>query len=294
MPELLSLIAGLLTVIRYTAPVALAAIGETLSQKSGVINIGLEGMMLCAAFVAMLTSLESGNPWIGILAGTSTGLALAALASWFTIFLAADQVVVGTAVNLFAIGLTGSLYRAQFGQSGQLLNVPTIPQWNGIDPVMIFLVMSAVGTWFLLFRTGWGLALRAAGEYPNAAEASGYSVKKLRLGAGLFGGAFAGLAGAYLSVGIAGSFAENMTAGRGFIAIAMVTFGRWKPHLVVLAALLIGFVESLQYRFQSLGLNVPFQLLLALPYIVALMVLVFVGKGTLAPAALGRAYQRDK
>ncbi len=294
MPELLSLLAGLLTIIRYTAPVALAAIGETVNQKSGVLNIGLEGMMLVAAFFAMLTGLSTGNPWLGILAGIGAGLVLAAISSWFSIYLSADQVVVGTALNLFALGLTGTLYRAQFGQSGTLLDVKTIPQWNGIDPVMVFLVLAALGAWYLLFRTGWGLAMRAAGEHPKAAEASGYSVKKLRLGAGLFGGAFAGLAGAYLSVGIAGSFAENMTAGRGFIAIAMVTFGRWKPHLVLLAALLIGFVESLQYRFQSLGWNVPFQLLLALPYIVALLVLVLVGKGTLAPAALAQAYQREK
>ncbi|MEZ0324309.1 MAG: ABC transporter permease [Fimbriimonas sp.] len=294
MPELLPLLAGLLTIIRYTAPVALAAIGETVNQKSGVINIGLEGMMLVAAFFAMLVGLSTGNPWLGLLAGTGSGLLLAAISSWFTLSLSADQVVVGTALNLFALGITGTLYRAKFGQSGALLDVKTIPQWNGIDPVMVFLILAALAAWFLLFRTGWGLALRAAGEYPKAAEASGYSVKKLRLGAGLFGGAFAGLAGAYLSVGISGSFAENMTAGRGFIAIAMVTFGRWKPQLVLLAALLIGFVESLQYRFQSLGWNVPFQLLLALPYIVALLVLVLVGKGTLAPAALAQAYQREK
>jgi simple sugar transport system permease protein len=292
--ELLSLLTGFLTILRYTAPVALAAIGETVNQKSGVINIGLEGMMLTAAFFGMLVSLSTGNAWMGILAGVASGVAFAAASSWFTIYLGADQVVVGTAVNLFALGLTGTLYRARFGQSGQLLNVPTIPQWNGIDVVLIVLVASAIGAWFLLFRTGWGLALRAAGEYPKSAEASGYSVQKLRLGAGLVGGAFAGLAGAYLSVGISGSFAENMTAGRGFIAIAMVTFGRWKPQLVVLAALLIGFVESLQYRFQTMGWDVPFQLLLALPYIVALLVLVLVGRGTLAPAALAQAYQREK
>jgi simple sugar transport system permease protein len=284
----------ILTILRYTAPVALAAVGETVNQRSGVINIGLEGMMLCAAFFAMLVSHASGSPYAGLLVGVACGIVLAALSGLFTIFMGADQVVVGTALNLFSLGVTASLYRAQFGQSGQLLSVPTIPNWNGLDVVSVFLVASAVGAWFLLFRTGWGLALRAAGEYPKAAEASGFSVQKLRLGAGLFGGALAGLAGAYLSVGISGSFAENMTAGRGFIAIAMVTFGRWKPQLAVLAALLIGLVESMQYKFQTYGWNVPFQLLLALPYIAALVVLVVAGKGTLAPAALGMAYQREK
>jgi simple sugar transport system permease protein len=283
-----------LTILRYTAPVALAAIGETVNQKAGVINIGIEGMMLSGAFFAMFVSLRTGSPWLGLVIGVVCGVLLSAISSWFTLYRQADQVVVGTALNLFALGLTGTLYRAQFGQSGQLLNVPTIPQWNGLDPVLIFLVLATAGCWVLLFRTGWGLAVRAAGEYPKASEAAGFSVRKLRLGAGLFAGAFAGLAGAYLSVGIAGSFAENMTAGRGFIAIAMVTFGRWKPQLVVVAALLIGFVESLQFRLQTLGWQVPFQLLLALPYIVALGVLVVVGKGTLAPAALGQAYAKER
>ena len=283
-----------LTILRYTAPVALAAIGETVNQKSGVINIGIEGMMLTGAFFAMLVSLKTGSPWLGLSAGIGCGICLALISSWFTLYRQADQVVVGSAINLLALGLTGTLYRAQFGQSGQLLNVPTIPQWNGLDAVMVFLLLATLGAWMLLFRTGWGLAVRAAGEYPKAAEASGFSVRKLRLEAGLLAGAFAGLAGAYLSVGIAGSFAENMTAGRGFIAIAMVTFGRWKPQFVVIAALLIGFVESLQFKLQTYGWQVPFQLLLALPYIVALLVLVLVGKGTLAPAALGQAYAKER
>ena len=290
----MGLLIAFVTVLRYTAPVALAAIGESVNQKAGQINIGIEGTMLTAAYFGMLATLVSGSPWFGLLAGIGIGVVAALLTCLFTIRLGIDQVVVGTAMNLLALGLTGTLFRARFGESGQLLSINSLAKWNDVDVVTIFLLLSAGLAWFLLFRTGWGLALRAAGEYPKAAEASGYSVERLRVGAALFGGAYAGLAGAYLAVGIAGSFAENMTAGRGFIAIALVTFGRWRPQWVLLAAILIGFVESLQYRFQTYGWDVPFQLFLAMPYVVALLVLVVAGKGTLAPAALGQAYRRER
>lgn len=278
----------------YAAPIALAAIGELIGQKSGVINIGLEGMMLLGAFFGMLAAYLSGSPWLGIGAGILVG-AVAGLANgWFCISLCADQVVVGTAVNLFAIGLTGSLFRARFGASGQLLTLPKLPHFLGIDPVIVFMLLSILGTWWLLGKTGWGLVVRSAGEYPKATEAAGFSVQRFRFQAVAIGGAFAGLAGAYLSIGVAGSFAENMTNGRGFIAIAMVTFGRWKPVFVFLAAILIGFFDSLQYLLQAKGVQVPSQLLLALPYVVALLVLVIAGKGAAAPASLGVAYRREE
>jgi ABC-type uncharacterized transport system permease subunit len=174
------------------------------------------------------------------------------------------------------------------------LSVAKIPGWHGLDIVTVLLLLSAPVTWLLLSRTAWGLAVRAAGEYPKAAEAAGFSVYRLRFTAILIGGVFAGIAGAYLSVGITGSFAENMTAGRGFVAIAMVTFGRWRPGFVFFASLLIGLAESTQFKFQSLGWNVPFQLMIAMPYLVALAVLVLVGKGTLAPRALGAPYRRER
>lgn len=280
--------------IQYAAPVALAAIGETPVQRSGVINIGLEGAMLIGAFFGVLAAFATQSPWIGLAVATGAGVLTNALFGWLTVYLGSDQVVVGTALNLFALGLTGTLYRAKFSQSTQTLSVPQVPGWHGIDAVTVLLVVSIPLVWFLLSRTAWGLAVRACGEYPKAAEAAGFSVHRLRMSALALGGAFAGLAGGYLSVGIAGSFAENMTAGRGFVAIAMVTFGRWKPALVFVAALLIGFAESLQFRFQAYGWKVPFQLMIALPYLVALLVLVFVGKGTIAPASLGVAYRRGK
>jgi general nucleoside transport system permease protein len=283
-----------LIVLQFAAPTALAAIGETVGQKSGVINIGLEGSMLIGAFFAMLVSLLTQSPWLGVAAGVGAGTALSLVSAIFCIRLAADQVVVGTAINLIALGLTNTLFRARFSQTGQLISVPRIPSYGQVDPVMVVMVLSVPAIWFLLYRTNWGLAVRAAGEYPKSAEAAGFSVDRLRFGALLISGAFAGLGGSYLALGIAGSFAENMTAGRGFVAIAMVTFGRWHPALVFAAALLVGYVDSLQIRFQSLGWNLPFQLMIALPYVVALLVLVLVGKGTVAPGALAVSYKREK
>lgn len=278
----------------FSAPVALAAVGETVNQKSGLINIGLEGVMLAGAYFGMLGSYASHSPWVGLATGIAAGLALALVGAWFSVRLAADQVVVGAAVNLLALGVTGTLFRNKFGASGQLLSVPKVPMVWVTDPVVIFLLLSLPAVWFLLNRTAWGLAVRAAGEAPKGVEAAGFSVDKLRLQAAAFGGVFGGLAGAYLSLGIAGSFAENMTAGRGFVAIAMVTFGRWRAPYVFLAALGIGAAESLQYAMQGGSSTIPYELLIALPYVFALAVLVIVGKGTMAPQALGQPYRRER
>ena len=283
-----------ISLLQYSAPVALAAIGEVLVQKAGVINIGLEGSMLMASFFGMLTCYSTHNPWLGVGAAILAALVMTLIYAFFVLYLAADQVVVGTATNLLALGVTGSLFRSTFGKSSQLLSIPRIPALHGVDPIMVLMILSVPAVWFALRNTGWGLAVRACGEYPKAADASGFSVNRLRLQSLLIGGIFSGLAGAYLSLVIAGSFVENMTAGRGFMAIAMVTFGRWKPVYVFLAALLIGYAVSLQFKFQTYGWNVPYQLMIALPYVVALLVLVIVGKGASSPGALAQPYRKDK
>jgi len=277
---------------QFAVPVALAAIGEAVGQKSGVIDIGLEGKMLAAAFAGALVAIRTGSPALGLLAGLAVGVVLTLVQSAFVLQLAADQVVVGTAMNLLALGVTGTLFRGMFGQSGQLIAVPALLREGGVDVVMVVTLIAAATLTWSLWRTGWGLVVRASGEYPKAAAAEGYRVPRLRLGASLISGALAGLGGAYLSIGLAGSFAENMTAGRGFVAIALVTFGRWNPLLIVVAAFLMGYLDVLQFRFQAQGSAVPFQLLLALPYLVALVVLVVAGKGSAAPEALGRPYGR--
>ncbi len=250
--------------------------------------------MLTGAFFGVLGCITTGTPWLGLIIGTSGGFALSMIISWFTITLGSDQVVVGTAANLLALGLTGTLFQARFGHSGQLFHVDQIPKWHGLDPVIIAAILTVPLITWLVWHTGWGLAIRSTGEYPKATEAAGFNVSKLRFQAAAIGGLLGGLGGAYLSLGVVGSFAENMTGGRGFIAIAMVTFGRWKPAFVFMACLLIGYLDSLQYVLQARGSAVPFQLLIALPYVAALVVLVAVGKGTVVPAALGRPYSREK
>jgi len=280
-------------ILVFAAPVAIAALGETICQRGGVINIGLEGCMLIGAFFAMLVCHDTQNVWLGLGAGLGSGLLAGLVFGWLTVLRAADQVVVGTAVNLFALGLTGTLLLDRFGGSGTLISVPRLPNLGGIDPVLAAVPLLGVAAWFVLKRTGYGLALRAAGEVPKAAEAAGFSVSALRMSGVALSGLLGGLAGAYLTLGVSGSFAFNATGGRGFVAIAMVTFGRWRPGWVLVAAALIGLAESLQYRIQALGIGVPFQLMLALPYLVALAVLVIVGKGALAPASLAQAYRRD-
>ena len=284
----------LIPLLQYAAPVALAAMGEVITQRGGIINIGLEGVMLVASFFAMLGCYMTHSPWIGLGAGVSAALVTTVIFGVFTIALAADQVVVGTAINLLALGVTGTLFRSKFGQSGQLLSVPRIGAFHGVDPLMVWMLASVPLLWLLLRKTAWGLAVRGCGEYPKAVDAAGFSVNLLRFQALMLGGVYAGLAGAYLALVITGSFAENMTAGRGFVAIAMVTFGRWKPQFVFLAALLIGAAESLQYKFQTYGWKVPYQLMIALPYVIALLVLVIVGRGAAAPGDLGRPYHKEK
>jgi len=281
-------------ILLYSTPVGLAAIGETLNQRAGQINIGLEGMMLSAAYAATVTTLATGNPWLGLLAGITASMVLALFQAIFTIGFALDQVVVGTAINLLGLGITSSLYRSKFGQSGQLISIPGLPRIGEIDLLVVAMFVLGGLVTLGLWRTKWGLALRATGEKPEAAAASGYSVQGIRFQAALLSGCFAGLAGAHLSLGIAQSFAENMTQGRGFLAIAMVTFGRWKPLWAVAAAVFVGGIDAMQYAAQTYGWKVPFQLFIALPHLGALVLLVFLGKESIAPAALGISYRRTK
>lgn len=279
-------------VLIYATPLALAALGETIGQKSGVINIGLEGMMLSGAFTALVVTAATGNPWLGALAGAATGAVLAAAQSWFTLELALDQVVVGAAFNLLLLGCTSTLFRAQYGTSGALLSIPTLPKWGPVDGLVLLTIACVPLFGFVLARTKFGLATRATGEYPKSAEAAGFSVNRIRRLALLIGGACGGLAGASMVVSSAGSFAEEMTKGYGFVAIAMVTFGRWRPAMVYAASVLIGALEGLQFLLQARGVQVPAQVLLAMPYAVALVVLAAVGKGTMAPSALAIPYDK--
>jgi len=291
----LTVFLGLLAaMLSLGAPLIIAAAGEVVSERAGVLNIGLEGMMLAAAFAGFATAASTGLPWLGILAGIAAALALTLISAELVLRRFADQVVVGTGINLLALGITGALFVKMFGMTGKLVSVPTIPKYFGvlgIDLLMAVAVFIVWLAWFLLTRTRWGLAVRATGEAPRAAEAAGFNPVRLRFQAMLFAGVTAGIAGAYLTVAQTGSFAENMTEGRGFVVIAAVTFGRWTARGSALACLLIAFAYGLKYAITGLGFPLPSQLFDALPYLLALAVLFGAGRGASAPTALALPYQ---
>lgn len=288
--------------VRTATPLALAALGETVVERAGMINIGLEGTIISGAFGAVaVASLLGATGAVGVSAAAGT-LAVVVLGV-FIIGLRSDQIVSGTALTLLALGITGLLYRAQFGSAGVALSIPTagpvaIPVLSSIpvigrplfaQPIFTYIVYVAVpGIAWWLSRTHAGLALRAVGENPAGATAAGISTSRVRWWALLFGGALGGLSGGCLVVAQTGTFAEGMSAGRGFIAIAIVALGRWSPVRVVVAATLFGAASALQFVFQSLGLTVPYQLFLALPYVLTLLALAGVAGRHAPPAALGR------
>lgn len=288
--------------VRVATPLLLAAIGETISERAGVINLGLEGMMLAGALAATLGATASG-PWTGVLLAVLAGMALAAAFALITVGARTDQIIAGTAVTLAAVGLTGTIYRRAYGAGGAGLSLPTLATLPvpGLDripligpalfdqPAPTYLALLAVPlVWWLLFRTRIGLALRATGEAAELARAAGVRTRLVRAGAVITGGAFAGLAGATLVLAQVGTFAEKMTAGRGYVAIAIVVLGRWHPAGVAVAALLFGAASALQFVFQSMGLEVPYQLFLMLPYALTLLALGGAVGRACAPADLGR------
>lgn len=308
MPEAAVFTAFLEASVRLGAPLALAALGETVTERGGVINIGLEGSLIAGALGGALGALGFDSPFLGVLVGAGAGMAVSAVFAAFVVGLNTDQIITGTAVTLGGLGLTGALYQARFGVTGTALTLPTlgpvsVPLLSEIPvvgtaffnqaPTAYLAYLLAPALWLLLFRTEWGLELRAVGERPSAAEAAGVRVRWLRLLATLFGGTLAGVAGAHLALAHAGTFAENMSAGRGFIAIAVVVLGRWNPVWVLLAALFFGAASALQFFLQAVGLDIPYQLFLALPYLLTLAALAgWVGRAK-APAALALPWPRS-
>ncbi|HJR65701.1 MAG TPA: ABC transporter permease [Gemmatimonadaceae bacterium] len=288
--------------VRTATPLALAALGETVVERAGVINIGLEGIILAGAFGALVGA--SAGAVGGIGAGVLAGVATAAVFAAFALGARADQIIVGTAMTLLATGITGTVYRTAYGAAGAALSIPTIaplpiPVLSDIplvgralfaQPVFTYAVYLLIpALWWFLYRTHLGLALRAVGEAPEAARTAGIREGRLRLGAVLFGGMLGGASGASLVLAQSGTFAEGMSAGRGFIAIAIVVLGRWHPVGVGLAALLFGAASALQFFFQAMGWQLPYQFFLMLPYALTLILLgVRRGRGA-TPAALGQA-----
>jgi ABC-type uncharacterized transport system permease subunit len=289
--------------VRVATPLLLAATGETVTERAGVINLGLEGMMLAGALAATLGATAVG-PWTGLALAVLAGMLLATGFAAIAIGARADQIIAGTALTLGAVGLTGTIYRQAYGTGGAGLALPTlapmpIPLLSHIpilgpalfdQPAPTYLALVALPiVWWVLFRTRPGLALRATGEGAAMARAAGVRTGLVRAAATIVGGGFAGLAGATLVLAQVGTFAEKMTAGRGYVAIAIVVLGRWHPAGVAVAALLFGAATALQYVFQALGLAVPYQLFLMLPYVLTLLALAGAVGRVRAPADLGKA-----
>ncbi|MBO3460234.1 ABC transporter permease [Aetokthonos hydrillicola Thurmond2011] len=294
----------LVATLRLAVPLGFAALGGLYSERSGVLNIALEGMLLTGAFSSAVATFYTGNPWLGVPASFIAGGLVGLLHAALCVTLRVDQLVSGLAINLVAGGLTSFLARLVFsGSSTQqlpgisaikipgLANIPLIGSLLFQEDILVYLLFTLVIlTTYILFKTSFGLTLRAVGESPKAAEASGISVQIVRYIAVVISGCLASLGGAYLTLVQVRFFAEGMSAGKGFIAIAALIFGRWHPVGSGLACLLFGATEALQLRIQALGANIPYQFLVMLPYAIALFALVgLVGKST-PPKALGTPY----
>ncbi|MEO2168579.1 MAG: ABC transporter permease [bacterium] len=291
----------------FATPILLAALGEVLVERAGILNIGMEGMMLAGAFGAAIASEATGDAWVGIVVGGFTGMAVGGIFAFASITLLADQILVGTAINLLALGATGALFRAIRGGSGsyfllpplEVIEVPFLARIPVLGPglftqnILVLLALLLVVVFsFVLKRTGLGLRIRALGDHPQAAASLGIAVARERTLLVLFAGALAGLGGTCLALATATTFVEGLTAGRGFIALAVVVFGRWSPWGVFLGALLFGLASTMQYELQASSFELPHQLALMLPYLATLAVLLLVRGRSREPRELAARYDR--
>jgi general nucleoside transport system permease protein len=300
----------ILSVIAASTPLLLAAAGELVVERSGVLNLGIEGMMIMGAACGFAAAYYTGSIIIGALAGALAGAGMSAIFAALTLGLAVNQVAAGLALTIFGIGLSGLIGASFVGERIEaaphlhipvLTDIPMIGQIVfGEDAFVYLSIALVVGIWWFLYRTRAGLVLRAVGDSHTSAHALGYPVLKIRTLAVLFGGACAGLGGAYLPLAYTPFFVPGMTAGRGWIALALVVFSSWKPGRIVIGAYLFGAVTILQLHAQGLGLGIPSQLMSSLPYLATVIVLVLISRrsssaaGSAAPASLGLVFVPDR
>jgi ABC-type uncharacterized transport system permease subunit len=294
--------------VAAATPLIFVALAGLIAERAGVMSISLEGYMLVGAFAAVAVSHTSGI-WAGVAAAAAAGLVVAMMHAYLSITARINQIISGLALNLFALGITGFLNNLVFGQGQAGTQVPAfsdlkIPGLSGIPVIgpaffdqMLFTYVSGgllLAIVVYLRRTRSGLALHAVGEHPAAADARGIHVTRVRYAATAFSGCVAGIGGAALSIGLVNSFVENMTAGRGYIALAAVVFAGWRPVLAVAACLLFGLADAAQAWANVLNVHVPFELLATAPYVVTVVALVALGRRGRAPGALGLAYVRGQ
>ncbi len=292
--------------IRAGTPLLFATLGEIVTERSGVLNLGIEGIMIVGALTGFAVSFATGNPWIGVLAAGLAGMAMASVHAFFSITLKANQPVTGLMLVLLGLGLTGFLGRHYIGQVAHYIEPINIPVLSSLpfvgeaffshDPLAYTALILTFAVWFVLFKTRYGMEIIAVGENPEAADTLGVNVNLVRYASTLFGGFLAGIAGAYLSLAYAKLWTDEMTAGRGWISLALVIFSGWMPHRAVLGAYLFGGLDVLSFKLQAAGIGISYHLLKMVPYIVTVLVLLLsvIRKKEAfgAPAALGKPYIR--
>jgi general nucleoside transport system permease protein len=294
--------------VRLAMSVGTAAIGEMVNERAGVLNLGLEGVMLLGGFAGFAASLESISPWVGLASGLAAGAVVGAAFAALVVLLRVDQVVAGLGLTLFGIAFTAFLNRELYGGGSSpprtprpgeieipvLSDIPLVGEALFAQNAVAYVAIAVVAVVALVLRYSyWRIVLDAAGEAPHAADAAGHSVPAVRFVATVVGSALGGFAGAVLIVGQLGFFNTNITAGRGWIALALVIFGRWRPLWIAAGAVFFGALDALQFRFQTLESAVPFEFFIALPFVVTLIALAAAGRSGGAPAALGRPFARS-
>jgi len=299
----------LLTIATAATPLLIAAMGELVVERSGVLNLGVEGMMVMGAVTAFAVAFTSGSPWLGLIAAVVVGALFSLLFGFLTLTLVTNQVATGLALTLLGLGLSGMIGEGFVGLPGVKMTPIYIPVLSelplvgrlifGQDPIFYISLLLVVAVSWFLFRTRAGLTLRSVGDNHNSAHALGIHVIAIRYAAVMFGGACAGLAGAYLSLVYVPQWVEGMTAGRGWIALALVVFASWRPLRVVAGAYLFGAVTIGQLHAQALGFGIPSQLLSSLPYLATILVLVLISRNRRltmvnTPASLGRPFVPDR
>lgn len=293
--------------IRLSVPILLAALGGMYSERAGVSNIGLEGLMLMGAFTGVVGSYFTESYWLGALVAILSGMLLAALFAFITVKIKINQIVSGVAINLLAVGLTSFFFRALFGITTVpitvkafrpvnipiLSNIPVVGEMFFKQTALVYIAFLLVPiSSFILFKTSWGLSIRTVGEHPMAADTVGIPVDKIRMMCVIISGALAGLGGCFLSLGQFNMFVDNMVSGRGFIAVAAVIFGKWNPKGILSASLIFGAADALQIRLQMMEVGIPYQFLLMFPYLLTVIAVTGIVGKTTSPKALGNPYEK--
>jgi ABC-type uncharacterized transport system permease subunit len=299
----------LASAIRSAVPIAIAGLGETISERAGVLNIGVEGIMLLGSFAGFAAAYQTGNQWLGLLAGALAGGLVGLLMAVFSVRFLANQIVAGLGIWIFCQGLTSFLNRRMFGAQGARIltlemygpiripllgSIPVLGDTLFNQNILVYLTLIIIPLLtFILKRTSWGLQVDAVGENPHAADAAGINVLRVRYLAVFFGGVMAGLGGAYLPLALFGIFTTDLSTGLGWMAIAVVFFGKWRPWAVVGGSLVFGAANALSFRLQAMSFPVPYQFLLMIPYVTTILFVIFFVRGGMGPSALAVPFKRS-